>query len=53
MDIVKLVPPRQTAFTVPKFANPVTVVDNDEEGEKIPKEYRTAATITMTKMAQP
>jgi hypothetical protein len=53
MDIVKLVPPRQTAFTVPKLEKPVTVVDSDEEGEKIPKEYRTAATITMTKMAQP
>ena len=53
MDIVKLVPPRQTAFTVPRFANPVTVVDSDDEGEKIPKEYRTAATITITKMAQP
>ena len=50
---MKLVPPRQTAFTVPKFEKPVIVVDNDEEGEKIPKEYRTAATITMTSMAQP
>ena len=35
------------------FANPVTVVDNEDEGEKIPSEYRTAATITMTKIAQP
>ena len=50
---MKLVPPRQTAFTVPRFANPVTVVDNDDEGEKIPKEYRTAATMTITSMAQP
>ena len=50
---MKLVPPRQTAFTVPRFEKPVIVVDSDEEGEKIPKEYRTAATITMTKMAQP
>ena len=50
---MKLVPPRQTAFTVPKLEKPVTVVDNDEEGEKIPKEYRTAATITITSIAQP
>ena len=35
------------------FANPVTVVDSDDEGEKIPKEYRTAATMTMTSMLQP
>ena len=53
MDIVKLVPPKQTAFTVPKLEKPVIVVDNDDEGENIPKEYRTAATMTMTKMAQP
>ena len=53
MDIVKLVPPRQTAFTVPKLEKPVIVVDNEDEGEKIPKEYRTAATMTMTSMAQP
>jgi hypothetical protein len=43
---------RHIPFTL-KLEKPVTVVDNDEEGEKIPKEYRTAATITMTKMAQP
>ena len=53
MDIVKLVPPRQTTFTAPRFEKPVIVVDSDDEGEKIPKEYRTAATITMTSIAQP
>jgi hypothetical protein len=53
MDIVKLVPPRQTAFTVPKLEKPVIVVDSDDEGEKIPRLYKTAATITMTSMAQP
>ena len=53
MDIVKLVPPKQTAFTVPKLEKPVIVVDNDDEGEKISRLYKTAATMTMTKMAQP
>ena len=37
MDIVKLVPPRQTAFTVPKLEKPVTVVDNDEKEKRYPK----------------
>ena len=41
------------AVTLPKFEKPVTVADIADEGEKIPKEYRTAATMTMTKMAQP
>ena len=50
---MKLVPPRQTAFTVPRFEKPVIVVDSDDEGEKIPRLYKTAATITMTSMAQP
>ena len=32
---------------------PVIVVDSDDEGEKIPRLYKTPATITMTRMAQP
>ena len=50
---MKLVPPRQTAFTAPKFEKPVIVVDRDDEGENIPKLYKTAATMTITSMAQP
>ena len=43
----------QTPFTPTKPEKPVTVMDRDEEGEKIPRLYKTAATMTMTSMAQP
>jgi hypothetical protein len=41
------------AVTLPRFEKPVTVADIAEEGEKIPRLYKTPATITMTSMAQP
>ena len=44
---------KHSAVTEPRLEKPVIVVDSDDEGEKIPKEYRTAATITIIRMAQP
>ena len=50
---MKLVPPRQTASTEPRPLKPVIVADMLDDGENIPKEYNTAATMTMIRMAQP
>ena len=46
-------PPEIHSACTENPAKPVTVADIEEEGEKTPKEYRTAATMTMTSMAQP
>ena len=46
-------PPGTHSACIENPEKPVTVEDIAEDGEKTPKEYRTAATITMTSMAQP
>jgi hypothetical protein len=38
---------------LPNPLKPVIVAEMEDDGENIPKEYRTAATMTMIRMAQP
>ena len=44
---------RHSAWTLPNPLNPVIEVDAEFVGEKIPKEYNPAATMTIINMAQP
>ena len=43
----------QRACGLPNPEKPVIVAEADEEGLNMPREYRTPATMTMIKMAQP
>ena len=45
--------PEHAACTLPRLLKPVTVVPAEFVGEKIPREYNPAATMTMINMAQP